>query len=86
MSSICARSFLFSDFAWKRPRDQPTASRKGRETRSAATSNGRITEAPKPCTGSSARERNESVISTSESSTRTPTTIRRLRALERVEG
>ena len=39
--STWARSFLFSDFASTRPCAQPTASRKGRETRSAATSNGR---------------------------------------------
>src|SRR5262249_61852193 len=73
-------------FAPISPRDQPTAARKGRVTRSAATSNGRRIAAPVPCAPSSAVERNDTVISTSESSTRPPTTIRRLRALERLEG
>ena len=84
--STCARSFLFSDFASTSPCAQPAASRNGRETRSAATSKGRRIDAAVPCTPSSALERNETVIRTSESSTRPPTMIRRLRALERLEG
>jgi hypothetical protein len=54
--------------------------------RSAATSNGFRIPAAVPWTPSRALERNDTVIRTSESSTRTPTTILRLRALERLEG
>ena len=78
-------SRAFSDLAWKRSPVHPAASWNGRATRFAATSNGRSTDAPKLCTGSSVSERNDSVISTSESTTRHPTTILRRRALERVE-
>ena len=79
-------SFAFCDLAFVRPCTQPIVSRKGRETRSAAISKGRRIPAAVPWTPSSALERKETVIRTRERTTRLPTTIRRLRALERLEG
>ena len=75
-----------SDFAFTSPWNQLIVSRNGAETRSAATSNGRRIPAAVPWTPSSAVERNETVIRTSERPIRPPMTIRRLRALERLEG
>ncbi len=84
--STWARSFSFSERAVVSPWNQETVSRKGRLTRSAAISNGRSPPATVPWKPSSAVERNETVIRTSESRTRPPTMIRRFSALDRFEG
>src|SRR5205085_2574749 len=68
------------DLATTRPWNHPYASRNGLVIRSVATSNGRSATAPAfwtPCSGPPSASRNEIVTSASESTTRTPTTIRR---------
>ena len=77
----CSRTSRRRGRASSRPRRGTAARRGRRRPRTAAGSPAAV-----PCTPSSALERNETVIRTSESSTRPPTMIRRLRALERLEG
>ena len=83
-SSFSARSCSFSERALKRSFVQPQASRNGRATRSTPTSSGCSALATAPCaswSGPSELSRKETVISASASSTSSPSTIRRLRAL-----
>src|SRR5918992_3689173 len=83
-SSSSSRSRSFSDFAWKSAAIQPYASRKGRETRCAPISKGRMTLAAAlwtSCSGPLGASRKYTVIITSEASARAPTTSRRLSGL-----